>query len=162
MFDYKNGVLTNEVSIAPNGGKEFGPRHLDFHPTKPWMYVSIETQNKMYMYRMEKGRINPEIAYRAETLAEPNNIRARQAAGTVHVHPNGRFVYGANRAEATIEFQGKQVFKGGENSIVVYCDRPIERRTDADPAHRDPEDPPAHLSYSTRADACWSRSTICR
>jgi len=54
-------------------------------------------------------------------LAEPNNIRARQAAGTVHVHPNGRFVYGANRAEATVEFQGKQVFKGGENSIVVYA-----------------------------------------
>jgi len=121
VFDYKNGVLTNEISIAPNGGKEFGPRHLDFHPTKPWIYVSIETQNKMYMFRMEEGRINSEIAYRAETLAEPNNIRARQAAGTVHVHPNGRFVYGANRAEATIEFQGKQVFKGGENSIVVYA-----------------------------------------
>jgi len=69
---------------------------------------------------MEDGRINPEIAYRVETLSVPNNIRARQAAGTVHVHPNGRFVYGANRAEATTEFQGKQVFKGGENSIVVY------------------------------------------
>jgi 6-phosphogluconolactonase len=121
VFEYKNGVLTNEVSIAPNGGKEFGPRHLDFHPTKPWMYVSIETQNKMYMYRMEGDRINPDIAYRVETLAEPTNIQARQAAGTVHVHPNGRFVYGANRAEATIEFQGKQVFKGGENSIVVYA-----------------------------------------
>jgi 6-phosphogluconolactonase len=121
VFDYKNGVLTNEVSIAPNGGKEFGPRHLDFHPTKPWVYVSIETQNKMYMFRMEDGRINPEIAFRAETLAEPNNIRARQAAGTVHVHPNGRFLYGANRAEATTEFQGKPVFKGGENSIVVYA-----------------------------------------
>ena len=120
VFEYNNGVLANEVSIAPNGGKEFGPRHLDFHPTKPWIYVSIETQNKMYMHRMEDGRINPDIAYRAETLAEPNNIRARQAAGTVHVHPNGRFVYGANRAEATTEFQGKQVFKGGENSIVVY------------------------------------------
>jgi 6-phosphogluconolactonase len=121
VFKCGNGVLTNEVSIALNGGKEFGPRHLDFHPTKPWMYVSIETQNKMYTYRLEKGRINPDIAYRAETLAEPNNVRARQAAGTVHVHPNGRFLYGANRAEATIEFQGKQVFKGGENSIVVYA-----------------------------------------
>ena len=120
VFEYKDGLLTNEVSIAPNGGKEFGPRHLDFHSTKPWMYVSIETQNKMCMYRIENGRINPEIAYRAETLAEPTNIRARQAAGTVHVHPNGRFLYGANRAEATTEFQGKQVFKGGENSIVVY------------------------------------------
>src|SRR5690349_7644891 len=121
VFDYRNGVLTNEVSIAPNGGKEFGPRHLDFHPTKPWIYVSIETQNKMYMFRIENGRINPEVVYRAETLVEPNNIRARQAAGTVHVHPNGLFLYGANRAEATTEFQGKQVFKGGENSIVVYA-----------------------------------------
>src|SRR6202045_3461071 len=121
VFEYKDGALTNEVSIAPNGGKELGPRHLDFHPTKAWMYVSIETQNKMYMYRMDGGKINPEIAYRAETLAEPNNIRARQAAGTVHVHPNGRFLYGANRAEATVEYRSQQVFKGGENSIVVYA-----------------------------------------
>jgi 6-phosphogluconolactonase len=120
VFNYNNGLLTNEVSIAPNDGKAFGPRHLDFHPTRPWMYVSIETQNKMHMFRMEEGRINPEIAYRAETLAEPQNIRARQAAGTVHVHPNGHFVYGANRAQATTEFQGKKVFNGGENSIVVY------------------------------------------
>jgi 6-phosphogluconolactonase len=120
VFDYKDGVLTSEVSVAPNEGKEFGPRHLDFHPTKPWIYVSIETQNKMYMFRMENGGINPEVAYRAETLAESDNIRARQAAGTVHMHPNGRFIYGANRAEATTEFQGKPVFKGGENSIVVY------------------------------------------
>jgi len=121
VFDYKDGVLSNEVSIAPNGGKEFGPRHLDFHPTKPWMYVSIETQNKMYTYRMEPGRIVPDIAFRAETLEQPNNIRARQAAGTVHVHPSGRFLYGANRAEATVEYQGKKVFKGGVNSIVVYA-----------------------------------------
>src|SRR6185295_19980457 len=71
-------------------------------------------------YRLEGGRLASDVAYRAETLAEPGNIRARQAAGTVHVHPNGRFLYGANRAEATVEFQGKQVFKGGENSIVAY------------------------------------------
>ncbi len=121
VFDYKNGVLTNEVSIAPNGGKEFGPRHLDFHPTKPWIYVSIETQNKMDLFRMENGRINPEVAFSVDTLAEPNNIRARQAAGTVHIHPNGRFVYGANRAEATTDFKGEKVFKGGENSIVVFA-----------------------------------------
>ncbi|HLH90186.1 MAG TPA: beta-propeller fold lactonase family protein [Xanthobacteraceae bacterium] len=121
VFNYKDGVLSNEVSVAPNGGKNFGPRHLDFHPTKPWMYVSIETQNRLDMYRMEPGRIGPDIAFTAEALAEPNNIRARQAAGAVHVHPNGRFVYNANRAEATGEYKGRQVFKGGENSIVVYA-----------------------------------------
>src|SRR5262249_17313140 len=121
VFDYKNGLLTNEVSVAPDGGKNFGPRHLDFHPTKPWMYVSIETQNKMSTYKLDGRRIGPDIAFRAETLAQPGNIRARQAAGTVHVHPNGRFLYGANRAEATVEYQGQRVFKGGENSIVVYA-----------------------------------------
>jgi len=161
VFDYKDGMLTNETSIAPNGGKEFGPRHLDFHPTKPWMYVSIETQNKMYMFRMEPGRINPEIVYRAETLAEPNNIRARQAAGTVHVHPNGRFVYGANRAEATVEFQGKQVFRSGENSIVVYA---IDQST-GEPKpiqHIETQKSIRAPFTSTRAGPCWSRSTICR
>lgn len=120
VFDYKDGVLTNGISIAPDGGRGFGPRHLDFHPTKPWMYVSIETQNKMYTYTLEGGRINPQIAFRADTLAEPKNIRSRQAASTVHVHPNGRFVYGANRAQDKVEFQGRKVFKGGENNIVVY------------------------------------------
>jgi 6-phosphogluconolactonase len=120
VFDYKNGVLTNGVAIAPDGGRNFGPRHLDFHPTKPWMYVIIETQNKMYTYKMDGGKINPEIAYRAETLAEPKNIRSRQAASAVHVHPNGRFLYGSNRSQDTVEFEGKKVYKGGENSIVVY------------------------------------------
>ena len=36
--------------------------------------------------------------------------------GTVHVHPNGRFVYVANRASSTVD----QVFAGGENSIAAF------------------------------------------
>ena len=51
VWDYTNGVLSNQYKIAPNGGRGYGPRHLDFHPTKPWMYVSIETQNQMHMLR---------------------------------------------------------------------------------------------------------------
>jgi hypothetical protein len=39
VFDYKNGLLTNEVSIAPNGGKEFGPRHLDFHASSAYVLM---------------------------------------------------------------------------------------------------------------------------
>ena len=161
VFDYKDGVLANEVSIAPNGGKEFGPRHLDFHPTKPWMYVSIETQNKMYTYLMEAGRIKPEIAYRAETLAEPNNIKARQAAGTVHVHPNGRYLYGANRSQATIEFQGKPV--SGVVKTASSCIRSINPPASQlrSSTSRRKRSTPAPFT-STRAAAFWSRSTICR
>jgi 6-phosphogluconolactonase len=124
VFDYKNGVLSNPAKIAPNGGKEYGPRHLDFHPTKPWMYVSIETQNQMHMHRMQGGKPLPDVVYNKTTLLEPNNIRSRQAASTLHVHPNGRFLYGANRSQDLVDFNGKKVFKGGENSIVVYSLNP--------------------------------------
>ena len=58
--------------------------------------------------------------FREETLAEPGNIRGRQAAGTVHLHPSGRFVYVANRASSTIEIEGRAVFAGGENPLAVY------------------------------------------
>jgi len=121
VFDYANGVLSNQFKIAPNGGHGYGPRHLDFHPTRPWMYVSIETQNQMHMHRMQGGKPLRQVAYSKTTLLEPNNIRSRQAASTVHVHPNGRFVYGANRSQDVVEFNGKNVYKGGENSIVVYA-----------------------------------------
>jgi 6-phosphogluconolactonase (cycloisomerase 2 family) len=121
VFDYKDGMLSSQYKIAPNGGRGYGPRHLDFHPTKPWMYVSIETQNQIHMHRMQDGKPLPEVVFNKTTLLEPANIRSRQAASAVHVHPNGRFVYAANRSQDVVEFNGKKVYKGGENSIVVYA-----------------------------------------
>jgi len=120
IFQYKDGLLTDEVSVAPNGGYGFGPRHLDFHPSKPWVYVSLERQNKLDMFEITSGKLSAAPVFRKETLAEPGNIRGRQAAGTVHVHPNGRFVYAANRASSTVRVDGKSVFAGGENTFAVY------------------------------------------
>jgi 6-phosphogluconolactonase len=120
IFQYKEGLLTDEVSVAPNGGYGFGPRHLDFHPSKPWVYVSLERQNKLDMFEITSGKLSAAPVFRKETLAEPGNIRGRQAAGTVHVHPNGRFVYAANRASSTVRVDGKSVFAGGENTFAVY------------------------------------------
>ncbi len=120
VFQYRNGLLTEEVSVAPNGGYGFGPRHLDFHPTKPWVYVSLERQNKLDMFAITNGQLSGAPVFGKETLAEPGNIRGRQAAGTVHLHPNGRFVYVANRASSTVQVDGKPVFAGGENSFAVY------------------------------------------
>lgn len=50
LFDYADGVLGQEVSVAPNRGVGFGPRHLDFHPAQPWVYVSLERQNTLAMF----------------------------------------------------------------------------------------------------------------
>jgi 6-phosphogluconolactonase (cycloisomerase 2 family) len=119
-YGFKSGVLTNLAAIQPGDGMQFGPRHLDFHPTQPWVYVSIESQNKLYVYRREQVTgLSREPMFVKETLSDPKSP-FRQGAGTIHVHPNGRFVYQANRASSTVDFQGKKVFAGGENSIAVF------------------------------------------
>ncbi len=120
VFHFRNGLLTNEVSVAPQGGYGFGPRHLDFHPSKPWVYVSLERENKLDMFTLDGDTLSAVPRFRKETLARPNNLLSRQAAGTVHVHPNGRFVYGVNRADTTTEVEGQKVFGGGENTIATY------------------------------------------
>jgi 6-phosphogluconolactonase len=120
VFAFRDGLLTNEVSVAPHGGYGFGPRHLDFHPSRPWIYVSLERENKLDMFTLDGEALSTVPRFRKETLARPDNTVSRQAAGTVHVHPNGRFVYGVNRADTTTDFEGKPVFVGGENTIATY------------------------------------------
>ena len=123
ILGYHDGVLTSRASIAPGGGFGFQPRHLDF--LDPWVFVSLERQSKLQVYkRMPDGSVTKEPLFTKDSLSDPRNVRPGQVAGTVHVHPNGRFVYQANRASGTVEYQGKRVFAGGENAIVVYSINP--------------------------------------
>jgi 6-phosphogluconolactonase (cycloisomerase 2 family) len=122
VFNYNDGLLGDEVSVAPNGGYGFGPRHLDFHPTQPWVYVSLERQNALAVFSRKGGALSAAPLFTKPMLADPGNEqRARQLGGTVHVHPNGRFVYAVNRASGTTTFEGEEVFAGGENTLVVYA-----------------------------------------
>jgi 6-phosphogluconolactonase len=121
VFDYRNGQLTNAASVAPDGGYGFGPRHLDFHPTQPWVYVALERQNRLDTFFWHDETLLAAAVYRTGTLAEPDNIRGRQVVSTVHVHPNGRTVYVANRASSTAESGGRRVFVGGENTLAVFA-----------------------------------------
>jgi 6-phosphogluconolactonase len=125
-FAFRDGVLTNLAAIAPGDGKQFGPRHLDFHPKKPWVFVSIESQNQLAVYKLEDATgLSRDPLFVKNTLADPDS-KLRQAAGAIHVSPNGRFVYVANRAWWTTDVEGKKVFTGGENSVAVYS---IDQKT---------------------------------
>jgi 6-phosphogluconolactonase (cycloisomerase 2 family) len=121
VFDFQAGVLGNETSVAPGGGFGFGPRHLDFHPSQPWVYVSLERQNALDMFDLHNGALAPAPRFRKDALARPVPPGVRQLVGTAHVHPNGRTVYVANRASDTVEYTGQRVFAGGENSLAVYA-----------------------------------------
>jgi 6-phosphogluconolactonase (cycloisomerase 2 family) len=123
VFGYKEGALSNRASIAPGGGYNFQPRHLEFHPTLPFVYLTLERQNKLQVYRILDGpTLGSAPLFTKETLAVPTRV-AGQATSTIHAHPNGRFLYLGNRGNNTVEHQGKRVLGGAENSIAVYSIR---------------------------------------
>jgi 6-phosphogluconolactonase (cycloisomerase 2 family) len=119
-YAWNDGVLGAGQVVAPNGGYGFGPRHVDFHPTRPWMYVSDERFNRLHMFRLRGDRIDDSPAFSLPTLRRPDDVRPRQLGGPIHVHPAGGVVYVANRADGTLERNGRKVFAGGENNIAVY------------------------------------------
>jgi len=125
IFGYKNGMLTPRQTVAPNGGFNYQIRHLEFHPSGKWDYATLERQNKLHVYRRSAdGALSDAPLFSKDTLADPVQARNGQIASSIHVHPNGKFIYVANRAGGTVEFEGKRVFAGGENTIAVFSINP--------------------------------------
>ena len=84
-----------------------GPRHVAFHPTLPRMYVINELDSTMATFAWDEDdawtRLSVESTmprYYVQPAERPNTT------ADVHVHPNGRFLYGSNR---------------GHDSIVIYA-----------------------------------------
>lgn len=110
VFHYDAGTLSDEISIAPQNGLGFRSRHLDFHPTRPWVFLTIEAQNRLQMYRRTDVGLEPTAAFSVSTLSEGGGVKSGQTASTIHVHPSGQFVYVGNRGAPT----------GGRNEIAVF------------------------------------------
>ncbi|MBI2187396.1 MAG: beta-propeller fold lactonase family protein [Acidobacteria bacterium] len=118
---YADGKLTDRASISPNGGYGFQARHIDFHPTRPWAYLTLEHQNQIAVFGIADGSLSPAPLFVKTTLAEPEHVRPGQTTSSIHVHPNGRFVYVGNRASATVPSEGARVSAGGKNTLAVFA-----------------------------------------
>jgi 6-phosphogluconolactonase (cycloisomerase 2 family) len=121
IFGYRNGAVENRLSIAPHGGYGYQPRHIDFHPTLPFLYLNLERQNQLQAYKVLNGEsVDATALFTKATLDNPTASQPQQMTGAIHVHPNGRVVYLSNRASGTMLVDGKSVWEGGENTIGVY------------------------------------------
>lgn len=116
VFRYDQGKLSNEVSIAPAKGIGFRSRHLDFHPTGPWVFLTLESQNRLDVFKRVNDKLDAEPLFSKNTLAHGGGVTAGQTASTVHVHPNGQFVYVANRGAAPPAVNDIAVFRINENT----------------------------------------------
>jgi len=126
IFGYAGGQLTNRQSVAPNGGREFRCRHVEFHPSGKWVYVVVESQNELHTFGIDDDRLSAEPLFVTNLLASPTRPTSGQAASAICMHPtDGRTLYVANRGRGKEVFQGEEVISEDmENSIAVLSVNP--------------------------------------
>ena len=121
VFAYNDGVLSNETSVAPNGGFGFQPRHVSF--TRKLVYLAVERQNQLQVYEKRGDyALEPLPKFTKNTLADPasNNetIFPAQMVGPIQLSHDGRFAYVGNRNNG--QAGTPPVFLGGENNVAVF------------------------------------------
>lgn len=104
-FDPANGMFS--PNTPPNVPSEAGagPRHMAFHPNARWAYVINERNSTIthLNYDAQTGLLTP-VPPNISTL--PVNFGGTNTTSHIVVHPNGRFVYGANRGHDSIAIFG--------------------------------------------------------
>ena len=118
VFGCTEGRLSRRQEIAPGGGYGFGPRHLDFHPDLPLLFLGLERQNQVWVFRYENGSVHPEPLARTTTVTASGE--GRQAVAAIHVHPGGRLLYVSNRCYGLIDTPDGPLSPPGENAIAVF------------------------------------------
>ncbi len=109
-LDAAAGVISpHGKGIVPPGS---GPRHMKFHPNGKWIYVLNELALTVthFDYEASSGSMSPRKT--VETVPADLLVREKaKSTSEICVHPNGKFIYAANRGHDTIS-----VFKVNEAS----------------------------------------------
>jgi 6-phosphogluconolactonase len=100
-FDADTGKISphGKGSVPPGSG----PRHMKFHPNGKWIYVLNELALSVTHFDFDpsSGKMSPR--QNIETV-DPNQLAREKAKSTseICIHPNGKFVYAANRGHDTL------------------------------------------------------------
>lgn len=77
-----------------------GPRHLDFHPLKPYVYVVNELNSTVTTYKLDAQSGEMEPIQVITTL--PTDFTGNSYCAEIRVHPSGKYVYVSNRGHGSI------------------------------------------------------------
>jgi 6-phosphogluconolactonase (cycloisomerase 2 family) len=99
-LDTDRGALVpgTPPGVASRAGA--APRHADFHPTRPYVYVINELDSTIATYRLDpdKGALTPLQVI--TTL--PSSHTGNNSGAEIAVASSGRFLYGSNRGHDSI------------------------------------------------------------
>ncbi|CAG7643501.1 6-phosphogluconolactonase [Paenibacillus solanacearum] len=86
-------------AIAPPAS---GPRHMAFHPSKPYVYVINELDSTISAYEQDPASGALRLIESVTTLPEDYAQQDDNTCAEIQITPDGRFVYGSNRGHDSI------------------------------------------------------------
>lgn len=111
VFSFSSGVLTPRQTITFPPG--IGPRHLDFHPTKPWIYVAAERGSRLITYSFQNGMLTESFNQTSLAVAADATL-PNQRAGEIKVDSSGQYLWVTNRNLATVADPGDSAEAGAD------------------------------------------------
>lgn len=99
------------TGTVPPGG---GPRHMKFHPNGKWIYVLNELSLSVSVFDYDASAGTMTRKQTVPTVSQEELDQEKfKSCSEIRVHPNGKFVYAANRGHDTIT-----VFRVGDQGIL--------------------------------------------
>ncbi len=100
QFDSSAGTLSPNAipQVIPDG--EDGPRHICFHPSKPFVYADNEQGSSVTAYKFNPSNGTLRAFQTLSTL--PENYDGSSSCARLEMHPSGKFLYAANRGHDSI------------------------------------------------------------
>lgn len=89
-------VPAGEAKAAPGAG----PRHMAFHPHRPFAYVINELNSTITAYERDAESGSLKEIHTVSTL--PETFKGENTCAEVRITPDGKFVYGSNRGHDSI------------------------------------------------------------
>jgi 6-phosphogluconolactonase len=99
-FDAGSGRLSANSPPRVEPAERLGPRHYCFHPTSDLVYFSNEQGSSVSLYRMDPASGTLSLVETVTTL--PDGFAGRNTCSQIHLTPEARFLYVANRGHNSI------------------------------------------------------------
>lgn len=99
-LDTASGKLMAGDMLSVSARAGAGPRHVDFHPTRPYAYVINELDSTVTTYDFNPDQRTLKPRQIVTTL--PTNFTGSSTTAEIAIAPSGRFLYGSNRGHDSI------------------------------------------------------------
>ncbi len=133
-FEATSGTLTPNTPASVKVKDKAGPRHLAFHPSGKFVYLTGELDGAIYAFAYDAAR--GQLSEIQAISALPPDFAGKPWAADLHVTPDGRYLYGSERTSSTLAAFRIDPASGRLSAIGSYATEKQPRGFRIDPAGR--------------------------